>query len=322
MAEREAPLLVLAADVGNNSSIWLLWRGCQAREHFLFILAEGTATEMQNPSHAGPEAARDDTACCELPAALSYPRGSNLPAGHSSYGPKPGSVARGHGRVEHCRRRRSLGNSQTRPHGKSKAAGGVRIPTRGLRTRFQQPKITAPLPLLPLRWFNMRESKCTIQNLKTGLWFVPCLLRTRGGDKAKGSVAARPRGAAGGVDMWRTSIPPPGRLLQHTQHDALAQLFRLSLAKGLEGPQPSGARAGPWARSLLFLVSFCCLLFGGLRRLLGGRALLIAGDREMRAEWLAGSDLLWGWAHVNTQPRAWRTQEPSTVCLGLSQYGD
>lgn len=115
MAERKAPLLVLTADVGNNSSIWLLWRGCQASEHFLFILAEGTAREMQDPPHAGPEAAMDDTACCELHTAPSYPRDSNFPTGHSSYGPKPGSVARGQGRAEHCRRGRSLRNSQTRP---------------------------------------------------------------------------------------------------------------------------------------------------------------------------------------------------------------
>lgn len=55
MAEREAPLLVLAADAGNNGSIRLLWRGCQAGKHFLFILAVGTARGMQDPPHACPE---------------------------------------------------------------------------------------------------------------------------------------------------------------------------------------------------------------------------------------------------------------------------
>lgn len=49
MAEGEAPLLVLAAQAGNNGSIRLLWRGCQASKHFLFILAVGTARGMQDP---------------------------------------------------------------------------------------------------------------------------------------------------------------------------------------------------------------------------------------------------------------------------------
>lgn len=54
MAEHEAPLLVLAADAGNNGSIRLLWRGCQASKHFLFILAVGMAGGMQDPLHACP----------------------------------------------------------------------------------------------------------------------------------------------------------------------------------------------------------------------------------------------------------------------------
>lgn len=54
MAECEAPLLVLAADVGNNGSIRLLWRDCQASKHFLFILAVGMAGGMQDPLHACP----------------------------------------------------------------------------------------------------------------------------------------------------------------------------------------------------------------------------------------------------------------------------
>lgn len=49
MAEGEAPLLVLAAQAGNNGSIRLLWRGCQASKHFLFILAVGTARGMRDP---------------------------------------------------------------------------------------------------------------------------------------------------------------------------------------------------------------------------------------------------------------------------------
>lgn len=53
MAEREAPLLVLAAGAGNNGSIRLLWRSCQASKHFLFILAVGMAEGMQDPPHVG-----------------------------------------------------------------------------------------------------------------------------------------------------------------------------------------------------------------------------------------------------------------------------
>lgn len=55
MAECEAPLLVLAAGAGNNGSIRLLWRSCQASKHFLFILAVGMAREMQDPPHVGPQ---------------------------------------------------------------------------------------------------------------------------------------------------------------------------------------------------------------------------------------------------------------------------
>lgn len=62
MAEGEAPLLVLAAQAGNNGSIRLLWRGCQASKHFLFILAVGTARGMRDPLLACPEAGREDSA--------------------------------------------------------------------------------------------------------------------------------------------------------------------------------------------------------------------------------------------------------------------
>lgn len=55
MAEREAPLLVLAAGTGNNGSIRLLWRSCQASKHFLFILAVGMAKGMLDPPHVGPQ---------------------------------------------------------------------------------------------------------------------------------------------------------------------------------------------------------------------------------------------------------------------------
>lgn len=62
MAEREAPLLVLAADVGNNGSIRLLWWSCQAGKHFLFILAVGMAREMLDSPHACPRVGREDRA--------------------------------------------------------------------------------------------------------------------------------------------------------------------------------------------------------------------------------------------------------------------
>lgn len=62
MAEHEAPLLVLAANVGNNGSIRLLWRSCQAGKHFLFILAVGMARGMLDPPHACPRAGREDRA--------------------------------------------------------------------------------------------------------------------------------------------------------------------------------------------------------------------------------------------------------------------
>lgn len=146
-----------------------------------------------------------------------------------------------------------------------------------------------PAPL-PLRWFNMRESKCTIQNLKTGLWGAARPPRAPKGAQTKGKGDAQPRGEAG--RGWTRGVhrcPPPGRLLRHTQHDALAQLSRrLSLEGGLEGPQPGSAEPGPRARSLLLLVSCCGLLFGGPRHLLGGRALLVAGDRGTRGVQLAG----------------------------------
>lgn len=43
MAERKAPLLVLAADAGKNGSMRLLWRGGLSGKPRLLILAEGTA---------------------------------------------------------------------------------------------------------------------------------------------------------------------------------------------------------------------------------------------------------------------------------------
>lgn len=57
-------------------------------------------------------------------------------------------------------RGRSLGNSRTTATG----------PTG--RTRLQH-RQTSASSFLPSTWFNMRESKCTIQNLKTSLWSAP-----------------------------------------------------------------------------------------------------------------------------------------------------
>lgn len=72
---------------------------------------------------------------------------------------------------------------------------------------------------------------------------LPALLSRRRQNKGECGCTAPGGSRRGGYVVYINT--PPGRLLQHTQHDALAELFRLSLAKGLEGPQPSGARVGP-----------------------------------------------------------------------------
>jgi len=57
--------------------------------------------------------------------------------------------------------------------------------------------------------------------------------------------APYPRGEGAGGGYAAYIATPPGRLLRHTQHDALAQLVRrLALAEGPEGPQPSGSGHG------------------------------------------------------------------------------
>lgn len=62
MAEREAPLLVLAADAGNNGSIRLLWRGCRGGSaRCLFWQRAGPEGRgiLRTPA---PTAGREDTA--------------------------------------------------------------------------------------------------------------------------------------------------------------------------------------------------------------------------------------------------------------------
>lgn len=59
----------------------------------------------------------------------------------------------------------------------------------------------------------MRESKCTIQNLKTGLWFAARLLCAHAGAKAKRGARLHGPGGGGrreGVDTQRTSMPHRG----------------------------------------------------------------------------------------------------------------
>lgn len=97
MAEREAPLLVLAADEGNNGSIRLLWRGCQAGKHSIYSgsghgqrdagssagLPRGRAGRTQpvlqdtrQPAPAGAEVAAGALPACISPRAVPAPGGA------------------------------------------------------------------------------------------------------------------------------------------------------------------------------------------------------------------------------------------------------
>lgn len=149
---------------------------------------------------------------------------------------------------------------------------------------------TPPAPL-PLRWFNMRESKCTIQNLKTGLWGAARPPRAPKGAQAKGKGGLHgPWGGEGGGHAAYINAPHLGGC-SDTHNTMLWHncLVVCHSRGGLEGSPARQRRAWPpQARSLLLLVSCCGLLFGGPRRLLGGRALLVAGDRGMRGVQLAG----------------------------------
>lgn len=187
------------------------------------------------------------------------PAASPLPAlspaqthpGVSNYSPKPG-YCKGGDQAGACPstggagRGRSLGNSQTTATGPT---GRTRLwvsrdahpgAGHGYRLEHHCHSSTPTASFLPRTWFNMRESKRTIQNLKTGLWFVPPLLHPRAGGGSGAGAGAAPGGA-----LRRTSIPPAGGC-SHTHNTRLfAQLFRrLSLAEGLEGPGPAG-RARP-----------------------------------------------------------------------------
>lgn len=159
MAEGEAPLLVLTARAGNNGSIRLLWRGCQASKHFLLV---GTARGMWDPLLACPEAGREDTAGAARRMANGPSRnqegcwGCPCPqhpvprAGCSGHGPKywccgiKGRLGLHQGKAERCRRGRgrSLGckDKDPRPQGGNKAAGRARMLTQSSCTRLEQPQ--------------------------------------------------------------------------------------------------------------------------------------------------------------------------------------
>lgn len=132
---------------------------------------------------------------------------SSIGWGISDCGPKPGCGKGGGARLRLAGGRlstrgvgggrgQSLGNSQTMAPQGEQGCWRARMPipvlarelSRGY-TLEQWPRQGLPAwlssarpALLPSTWFNMRESKCTIQNLKTGLWFAPhppCIPRRR-----------------------------------------------------------------------------------------------------------------------------------------------
>lgn len=163
MAEGEAPLLVLTARAGNNGSIRLLWRGCQASKHFLFILAVGTARGMRDPLCSPAPRRAGRTLLVPRGAWQTAPAGTRKAAGaapaRSTPFPEPGAVATAPniGAVVSragwgCTRARQSAaggegdghlGAKTRipdPKGGNKAAGRARMLTQSSCTRLEQPQ--------------------------------------------------------------------------------------------------------------------------------------------------------------------------------------